>query len=158
MVCRHTVWASLFTSAMIISEYYCAYLVSLRLGHQDVSAAFTLEGEGPENIVYVEILSHVAHGGDLNGVYQSAFVWAAQFDHFLIMRALLDGGHVDAEEADSKGRTALSEAIQANSRSALITLLAHGIGLEERCFVEADGKPRTMQMLLRELWLRSSSE
>lgn len=142
---------------MIISEYYYAYLVSLRLGHQDVSAAFTLEGEGPENIIYVEMLSHVAHGAGETHIYQSAFVWAARFDHFLIMRALLDGGHVDAEGADPKGRTALSEAIQANSTSALITLLAHGVRLEESSFKEAakHGTPRTMRILLRELWLGS---
>lgn len=141
---------------MIISEYYHAYLVSLRLGHQDVAAAFTLEGEGPQNIIYVEILSQVAHS-DSTHIYQSAFVWAARFDHFLIMRALLDGGHVDAEGADPKGRTALSEAIQANSASALITLLAHGVRLEESSFKEAAkyATPTTTRILLRELWLRS---
>lgn len=144
---------------MIIAEYYRAYLVALRLGHDEIATAFTLEGESANNIIYMEIFSHVANGmPNAASIYQAAFVWAAQFDHFLIMRALLAEGCVAPDGVDVHGRTALSEAIRKNSTSALITLLAQGIRLDESTFKEATehGTPRTMRTLLRELWLTSA--
>ena len=76
------------------------------------------------------------------------------FDHFLIMRALIAEGGVLLEEV---GRTALTEAIRTNSISALITLLAQGVQPDQKSFQEATnyGNPRTLRILLRELWMTS---
>ena len=139
---------------MIIAEYYRAYLVALRLGHDNIVNAITLEGEGRESMIYLEILSYVANGGALANIYEAAFVCAARLDHFLIMRALIAEGGVLLEEV---GRTALTEAIRTNSISALITLLAQGVQPDQKSFQEATnyGNPRTLRILLRELWMTS---
>lgn len=142
---------------MLSPEYYRAYVFALREGHGDVAAALTTEGEERGTLVYVEVLSWIVHGGEVGfeDTYKRAFLLAAQKDHFLIMRALLDVDAVIFDRVDL--HCTLLHAIQARSMSAVITLLAHGTPVDQ-CAIQAAadcGCARLSRIMLRELWLRS---